>query len=668
MLRRMLRRMPVRGCLCARRPGFAFALLVVCALAGRPVLAEPQSEAPNPATVLALPDDSNKVHKLSDLCYAYRRVDADSAMLFGNAALHLARKLQYPRGEAQACNDLSIIYLDRGAYNRADSLLLRALALRTQLRDSAGMAAVHNKRGIIFQSRFMLEEALEEDLKALGIYERIGPPAHEATILNNIGILQFNLRRLPDALAIHRRAAAIRARINDGQGLAQSQGNMANVELQLGDTAAATAHLLAAIAYFREHGLKPELAVQLNNLAGISLAQGLLDDAAEQYGEALAIRKDAGQPKAIASSLIGLGGTMLRQGRLGPARNTLLQALAMSRTAGARSEQLQALLDLSRLHARLNHGDSTFLYHQQYAQLKDSIFNDDLNAQLAGAQTKFETEKKERRIQEQRAEIAVLERRSEQRKFWLITTLGGVALITVTALLLLQVQRRRTRARHDALIISEREAGLRGVLAATEAERKRIAGELHDGVGQQITGLRFRLEELAAAAHSGKPLATASMREALTLADEAGKEVRHIAHAMMPKALVELGLVPAIADMMERAFGGSGINHGLDQAGLDDRLPKEVETGVYRIAQELVQNTMKHAQAQRVGLQLLKNKGHLVLIYEDDGKGLARETEGRDGIGLRNIRERARALQGHFHITNGDLSGVVATLRVPLVQ
>lgn len=624
-----------------------------------------QGTAPDPAAVMALPEDSAKVYQLSDLCYAYRRTDADSALHFGNAALQLARKLHFPRGEAQACNDLSIIHLDLGAYARADSLLLRALAIRTQLHDSAGMAAVHNKRGIIFQSRFMLEEALDEDLRALRIYERTGPPANEATILNNIGILEFNLRRLPDALATHRRAAAIRERIGDGNGLAQSRGNMANVEAQLGDTAAAILHLLAAINHFRENKMMPELAVQLHNLAGINMAQGELAAAADRYREALAIRRDVEQPKAMASSMIGLGGTLLRQGRYAEAHSLLMQALALGRSVGARSEQLQAYLDLARLHARMGHADSTFRYQQQYAALKDSIFDQDLNARLAQAQTKFETEKKERHIQEQRAEIAELQRSSEERKVWLVAALGSSAVLFVTALLFLQLQRKRARARQDALIISEREAGLRGMIQATETERKRIAGELHDGVGQQLTGLRFRLEDIASSAGSGKPVNNTAITEALALADEAGHEVRQIAHAMMPKALGELGLVPAIGDMMERTLGGSAITHQLDRAGLGERLPKEVETGVYRIAQELVQNSMKHAKAKHISLQLLGNKGHLVMIYEDDGNGLV-HPESRDGIGLRNIRERARAMRGTFHIGNGDRRGVLATLRVPM--
>ena len=627
--------------------------------------AQAQSAAASVPQVLALPDDTAKVLKLSDLCFAYRRTDADSALILGNAALRLAQKLQYRRGEAQACNDIAILHIDRSDFTAADSLLRRSLGLRTQLGDSAGMAAVYNKLGIIYQARFMLEEALEEDLKALQIYERTGPPAHEAAILNNIAILRFNLNRLPDALATHRRAAAIRARIGDGAGLAASHGNMANVEVQLGDTAAAIAHYEEAIAYFREQDQKPELAVQLNNLAGIHLARGQLEEAASGYGEALSIRTQAGERKAIASSLIGLGGTRLRQGRFDEARRMLLNALAMSRAVDARSEQMQALLDLARLHAKLDHGDSSFFYHQHYAALKDSVFTADMSARLAQAETKFETAKKERRILAQRAEIAELEQQGEHRRLWLVTAVGGSALVLVTALLLFQVQRRRARAKHDAALITEREAGLRGVIKATETERTRIARELHDGVGQQLTGLKFRLEELEAKADTEHGSGSSAVSEALAIADDAGREVRDIAHAMMPRALGDQGLGPATSDMLARVLAGAGITHEFDQFGLQDRLPADVEVGVYRIAQELVQNTMKHAQARQVNLQLLRNNGHLVLLYEDDGKGMDLGA-GHDGIGLRNIRERVRALRGIFTIGNGEVRGIHATLRIPL--
>lgn len=624
-----------------------------------------QGGDPSPAQVVAMPDDTAKVMQLSDLCFAYRRIDTDSARLFGQMALRLAEKLQHSRGQAQAFNDLAILHIDHSEFGKADSLLQRSLAIRRQLGDSAGMAAVHNKLGIIHQARFMLEDALDEDLKALAIYERIGPPAHEATLLNNIGVLQFNLGRLPTALATHQRAAAIRARIQDSTGVAASYGNMANVEVQMGDTAAAIGHYGQAIDYFRKKGMAPELAILLHNLGNIQVPMGLLKEAARNHEEALSLRIASGDRKGIASSLIGLGGTRLRQGRLEEAGRLLHEGLQLSRETGARSEEMQALLDLARLHANQDHGDSSFLYHQQYVALKDSVFSADMSARLAVAETRFETEKKEREIQGQRLAITELQRESEHRKLWLVTAWGGVAMVVLASVLLLQVQRRRSRAREDAAIIGQREAGLRGMIEATEKERKRIARELHDGVGQQVAGLRFRLEEIAGKAASEQPVPRQALSEALTIASEVGREVRGIAHALMPRALEQLGMATAIDEMLGRSLSGTGITHSFGQHGIQGRLPTEVELGLYRIAQELVQNTLKHAGARTVHLQLMRSNNNLILIYEDDGRGLQLE-QGDSGIGLRNIHERVRAMHGMFSIENGPVNGILATVRVPV--
>ena len=97
----------------------------------------------------------------------------------------------------------------------------------------------------------------------------------------------------------------------------------------------------------------------------------------------------------------------------------------------------------------------------------------------------------------------------------------------------------------------------------------------------------------------------------------------------------------------------------------DARLPPDVEVGVYRIAQELLTNVLKHAQARNVQVQLLRNKGHLVLIIEDEGVGF---DQGRasNGMGMRNLHDRARVLRGTLDIVPGVDRGTIATLRVPL--
>lgn len=149
------------------------------------------------------------------------------------------------------------------------------------------------------------------------------------------------------------------------------------------------------------------------------------------------------------------------------------------------------------------------------------------------------------------------------------------------------------------------------------------------------------------------------------LADDASREVRGIAHRMMPRALGDLGLAPAIADMLERSLKLPGMRFSFEHFGLDARLPASAETGVYRIAQELVSNIIKHAQARHVNVQLMRNKGHIVLIVEDDGVGFDTQAPGA-GIGLEGLRDRARVLHGSLGIVSSPGSGTVATLRAPL--
>jgi two-component system, NarL family, sensor kinase len=652
-------------------PGMIRSLATACLL----VLLAPLSAQDLPAgqagvdSVLAMRDDTLKVRQLSDLCFAYRRMDGDSALFFGNAALQLAIKLKDTKGQAQAYNDMAIIHMDRSAFSTADSLLRRSLRIREALEDSAGMGAVYNKLGNIFQAQFKLEEALAENFRALRIFERIGPPAKEALILSNIAILQFNLGRGEAALGTHQRAADLRRSIGDARGLAESQGNMANVYAQLGDTTEAITLYEQAIAYFREKELKAELAIQLNNLAGVVMAQGRYDQAAAMYKEALAIREGIGAPKAVASSLIGLGGTYVRQGRMAEAKHLLLRALRMSEELGVRNERMQALLDLARLHARLNAGDSSFHYHQRYVALRDSVFNEDLQVRMAELETRYGTERKEREIQRQRAdlaekdlEIAELGTRAERRRFWLAAAIGGIAVVTISALLFSQVQRRRARALRDAAIIQEREAGLKAVFTATEVERARIARELHDGVGQQLGGLKHRLEVLKD---------RAPLQDVIGIVDETSREVRDLAHQMMPKALLRLGLAPALEELVQRTFKDTPTHATVEHYGVDDAIPAELATGVYRIAQELLNNVLKHAQATQVEVQLLRNRDHLVLLVQDDGRGFGHTANlptgpaGGTGIGLLNITDRSRALGGTFEL-EGAPSGTLATVRVPL--
>jgi signal transduction histidine kinase len=149
--------------------------------------------------------------------------------------------------------------------------------------------------------------------------------------------------------------------------------------------------------------------------------------------------------------------------------------------------------------------------------------------------------------------------------------------------------------------------------------------------------------------------------------DEACQEVRSISHQMMPKALGERGLLPALEDMLEKSLGLTSIQYQLEHFKVEgERFNERVEVGLYRVCQELVNNIIKHSGASQVNIQFFKNKTNLVLIVEDNGKGFDPMAK-KEGIGLMNITSRLSTVDGDVSWEAGPKSGSVATVRVPIV-
>lgn len=610
-------------------------------------------------SILTLQEDTNKVLRLSDLCFEYRGIDADSAILFGEMALALASDLDYPKGIAQAYNDLAIILMDKNDYAKAIEHLELALEIRASLKDSTGMAAVYNKLAVIHQDRYMLEQALEYNYKALDIFEKHGPAIYQAYVLNNIGALQFEMREYEQALATHQNVKEVRERLGDEFGLAATYGNIANCYLRMQDTAQAEANYLVAIEYFRRNDHGRELATQLHNLAGIYLPRNEPQKALDMFLEAYDLRMEVGDKRAISSTLASIGETLAVLRRYGEAKQALLGSLRMSRSIDGRSEIAYSLLRLAKLYGNLDQADSAVYYYDQYTAIKDTIFNNELSDQVAEVQIKYETAKKEKQILEQQVKLGEQETLN-------VALAGGVLILLLGGGFLFYRNKQREKQRLNSAIISQKEQGLKAVLHAQEAERRRIARELHDSVGQTLSGVKMAWQGLLA---DLKGTLGRSDQEKLiqttNMLDEASSEVRTISHQMMPRALQETGLVPALQDLLDSALGLSSMEFSLEHHNADQRYPEEVEIGLYRVCQELLNNIIKHSEATEVSVQLIKAKNNLVLIVEDNGKGF-NSSDDQEGIGLLNIQSRMETVHGEVNFGPSPGSGTVATIRVPI--
>jgi PAS domain S-box-containing protein len=204
---------------------------------------------------------------------------------------------------------------------------------------------------------------------------------------------------------------------------------------------------------------------------------------------------------------------------------------------------------------------------------------------------------------------------------------------------------------------------LHTILDAQEEERRRISESLHNGVGQILFATKLNLDQINLDA---VPLSLEQLRQAKQnteqLLTEAIKETRNVSHELMPLLLQEYGLAVAISDFCKR-FAHTGIH--LSCYGLEERLDKALETAIYRIAQELVNNIVKHSEATRARIEVYREKGHIIIEAQDNGKGIDLNKLGQ-GIGLRTIQDRVKLLEGTVDIDSTPGKITLVTVKFPL--
>jgi signal transduction histidine kinase len=235
---------------------------------------------------------------------------------------------------------------------------------------------------------------------------------------------------------------------------------------------------------------------------------------------------------------------------------------------------------------------------------------------------------------------------------------GGVGLFALAALAF--GYRWRVSALHRRRAEQDRFA--RRLLESQEAERQRIANELHDGIGQALVVIRNRA--LLGVTDGAAPLD--QLDEISAAAAEAIEDVRNVAYGLRPYQLDHLGLTRALQSLVERTASSSGIDLRADVVDLDGVFRSEDEINVYRIVQEAVSNMVRHSHARRGSASVSFGEHEIEIRIEDDGTGFDPSApSSRGGLGLSGFGERARILGGRHLIRSAAGHGTTVIVRVP---
>ena len=207
----------------------------------------------------------------------------------------------------------------------------------------------------------------------------------------------------------------------------------------------------------------------------------------------------------------------------------------------------------------------------------------------------------------------------------------------------------------------------RAVWRVQEDERRRLARELHDGVGQNLTALKHRLAAISQSLELDDPRRP-DLESAIALCGETLEDTRHLSRLLRPPILDDLGLEAAVRSLARSLAQASGLDIGVDIPSLPP-LDSDLQTLVFRVAQEALSNAVRHAQARSVLVRIVASGGLLQLQVADDGLGCDPESAlASGGSGLGGMRERLRLYEGRLELRSAPGEGTRVRAVVPLAQ
>ena len=550
---------------------------------------------------------------------------------------------------------------------RSEKGYTQALETAQDHSNDSARAKLLSKLNIIQYLLGNKDESLRLGLQAIELHEKLGNRNEVGGLYCSIGYGMWR-RDLPKANEYMRKGIAIQEALNDSSSLSGSYDNygvLKEIEEQLDS---------ATFYYNRSLDFKAALndsigiPYSLNKLAGVLMIRKDATAAKKLFDQAFEIRSAINDEYGIAENLIYYGEFQLEFGQMDSAVFYFNRCIEKAKEVGYPYLIQYSYEQLSEAYTRQGNFDLALSAHRSAVGIKDSLNTETRTKEIALLETRFETEQKEKEnliLKQEKAEDAL----ALSRQRFLIGGLAGAAiLILLLGFIFTQRNKQKARAEKDAAIIEERESGLEGIINATEEERKRIAKDLHDGIVQTLTGLRLKLDKQIRSLPDLPDEKKSELKDGIGILDDAIAETRGISHQMMPRALSEAGLIPALQDMLEKSLGQTNIEFEFEEHGIGDkRFDERKEISLYRICQELVNNIIKHSEAKAVSVQLLATKSHLILVVEDNGKGFEYgDPSNQNGIGLMNINTRAQSVHGDVNYQPSPEQGTVATIRVPL--
>jgi len=653
--------------------------------------------------------DTAKINLLIKIAEEYEFNDYEKMLTYSQKAYKLSHNLKDDTFMGKSLIILADAYAYLMKYDSAHYYLNKEWDRIFNLKDSTLISEILLVQGSIYRREFNFIEARKHLHEGLG-YIRFKTSLTGANIYNNLGALYSRHGIHDSAIYFYKQAQEYYEIQEDQEGLVKIFVNTGKVYFYIEDFKKAEEYFLKAYDLVKDlDNLVYKSAVYIN-LGMVCNVTNKLTEALDYYNKALEIAEVTNKGPDKGDIINCIGDIYFRQELYDKALGQFKMSSRICRTLGYYPGEISAKGNIAAVYGRINRPDLALLYHDSvmqiirekkllrdqvhtyneiaknlymlkryqeahdtlraWAGLKDSLFNMDKAKEIETLEIKYETKKKEAQIlsleNEALQKDLEIKRKTNQKR---LITGSAIGLIVILGFLfILHFQRtRKNRLINEKEILRLKEEkkamAAQAIVEGQEEERKRIARELHDGIGVLLSNVKMQFTSLIDKSPENKEM----FDKATSVLNQASMDVRRISHDMMPGNLSKFGLIAAIEDLFEEIDETGKISAKMTNEIGGERFSENKEIMLYRIIQELVNNTIKHAGANSISLSLNKSDGHILVNYADNGKGFdqgkAKEVK---SMGLKNIHDRVKFLGGELSIESSIGKGSSFIFEFPI--
>ena len=583
--------------------------------------------------------DTSKVNLYYELSQVYYDIDLRESKLYADSSLFYALKSGNHR-LAAIYNTLGVIESEN---NREDSARLyfdKALKALDDNEDKTLRGIVYGNYSTTYDNSNNFEKELEYSLKAIELNKDIDSELcflyyNHAVIYEDAGFHEEALHYLNLAKDISNRSKEYRIE-------SYALKSLALFAIEDGNLSLAEKYLKQGIAICEETNSLEICHHMYFTLGKLQTEQGLYSEAEDALLKAKDFALERNFENDVVASEVLLANLEYQKGNFEEAAKIYNSV----NSEIFKVENLWFANIVYKNHSiteeRLGNHKKANALLKTYVQFADSIHLSKNRTLLTQADRKYKVEKKDKEILEQ--QLLLKEQENENKFLW---ALAGVFLLGAIGTWFIFQQRQKRKNQEILTLKKEQQIkSLEALIRGEEKERSRIAKDLHDGVNGDLSAIKHRLSKY-------QNQTGIDLSEAIGMVDESCDEVRAISHNLLPPALEKYSLRESLADYFMNLNEIRKEQLSFQYVGDDFNFSKTAEVTIFRIVQELVTNSLKHAEASDILVQLTSFEDTIQLTIEDDGKGFDKDEIKTLGLGLANVKSRVEYLNGELDVQSG---------------